>query len=148
MPSVVSHLSKLLLSISTKYRPSFYKPILACVASDSEERVSEYLHLIVTLRRYMTAIELWMQDKEFLCIVLLSDVGSGKSGNRGKDKDVKKETGSEKQNRDSENAKGKQEANEKDGDGDKLNSKDDLSWGSTTLGQCVIAMEFAWAVRE
>ncbi|CAG8512982.1 2272_t:CDS:10 [Paraglomus brasilianum] len=148
MPSVVSHLSKLLLSLSTKYRPSFYKPILACVASDSEERVSEYLHLIVTLRRYMTAIELWMQDKEFLCIVLLSDVGSGKSGNRGKDKDVKKETGSEKQNRDSENAKGKQEANEKDGDGDKLNSKDDLSWGSTTLGQCVIAMEFAWAVRE
>ena len=96
----------------------------------------------------MTAIELWMQDKEFLCTVLLSNVGSGKSGNREKDKDVKKETGSQEQNRDKENAKGKQEANEKDSDNDKLSSKDDSSWGSTTLGQCVVAMEFAWAVRE
>ncbi|CAG8491541.1 9632_t:CDS:10 [Paraglomus occultum] len=130
--SAVSHLSKLLLSLSTKYRPSFYKPILACVASDSEERVAEYLHLIVTLRRYMTAIELWMQDREFLCTVLLSDVGSGKSGNKGKYKDVKKKSGSEKQDQ---NANGKQEKD----------NEDDTSWGSTTLGQCVIAMEFVWA---
>src|SRR5437879_1471496 len=88
--SSVSHLSKLLLSLSTQYRPSFYKPMLACVASDSEKKVSEYLHLIVTLRRYMTGVELWMQDKDFLCTVLLSDVGSGKSVSKGKSKSVKK----------------------------------------------------------
>ncbi|CAG8705887.1 2454_t:CDS:2, partial [Gigaspora rosea] len=55
-------LKKLLLMLSSNYRPQFYKQMLACVASDSEQKVVEYLYLIFILRNYMSGIELFMQD--------------------------------------------------------------------------------------
>ena len=109
------------MSLSSKHRAHFYKPILACVASDNESKVSEYLQLVSTLLNYMSGVELFMQDVELMNVIILSDVGS----------DLTKP------------------------DENKHNSEQTISsttqvntWGSTTLGQCAIVMEFVWIIRE
>ncbi|CAG8478616.1 21100_t:CDS:10 [Rhizophagus irregularis] len=121
-PEKSANLKKILLSLSTKYRAHFYKPILACVASDNESKVSEYLHLISTLLNYMNGVELFMQDVELMNVIILSDVGPSS---------VK---------------------NEEDKHNSKLTVSSTTSqvntWGSTTVGQCAIIMEFIWIIRE
>ncbi|CAI2174454.1 19165_t:CDS:10 [Funneliformis geosporum] len=108
-----ANLKKMLLSLSLKHRVHFYKPMLACVASDNESKVAEYLHLISTLLNYISGVELFMQDAELMSVIILSDVpGSTKS------------------------------------DENKHDSRLSVSWGSTTIGQCAIIMEFAWIIRQ
>jgi hypothetical protein len=121
-PEKSTNLKKMLLSLSSKYRTHFYKPILACVASDNESKVSEYLYLISTLLNYINGVELLMQDVELMNVIILSDVGSSPVKN----------------------------------DENKHNSKLTVSsttsqantWGSTTVGQCAMIMEFVWIIRE
>ncbi|CAG8460271.1 1797_t:CDS:10 [Diversispora eburnea] len=118
-PENSRNLKQLLLTLSSKYRTEFFKPMLACVASDSESKVAEQLHLITTLRNYISGIELFMQDAELMTVIILSDVSSGTS------KDDKHQS--------------------------KLSTTSNVSkvsWGSTTLGQCAIIMEFLWTVRQ
>ncbi|CAG8564091.1 484_t:CDS:10 [Funneliformis caledonium] len=108
-----ANLKKLLLSLSLKHRVHFYKPMLACVASDNESKVAEYLHLISTLLNYISGVELFMQDAELMSVIILSDLpGSTKS------------------------------------DENKHDSRLSASWGSTTIGQCALIMEFAWIIRQ
>ncbi|RIA93880.1 hypothetical protein C1645_873837 [Glomus cerebriforme] len=121
-PEKSINLKKILLSLSYKHRAHFYKPILACVASDNESKVSEYLHLISTLLNYISGVELFMQDVELMNVIILSDIGSSLT---------------------------KPDENKHD-------SKQTISstttqvdtWGSTTVGQCAIIMEFVWIIRE
>lgn len=87
--------------------------MLACVASDSDKKVAEYLHLIFILRNYMSGIELFMQDAELISVVILSDVGRDSS-----------KTAST------------------------ISSTSQIPWGTITLGQCVIIMEFMLTIRQ
>ncbi len=91
--------------------------MLACVASDNETKVAEYLHLILTLLNYMSGVELFMQDAELMSVIILSDVGptSTKSDEHNSRLTV---------------------------------SSTKVAWGSTTIGQCAIIMEFIWIIRQ
>ncbi|KAI8150027.1 hypothetical protein BJV82DRAFT_585517 [Fennellomyces sp. T-0311] len=109
-PTPTPALSRLLFRISQTYRTIFYRPVIVCAASDDEHKVSTSLTMISCVRKYLSGVQLWMQDAEMINVVLLSDLGSKK-------------------------AKEKVEEGE-------------TKWGSTTLGQCVIAMEFMWAIKE
>ncbi|CAJ0834999.1 1470_t:CDS:2, partial [Entrophospora sp. SA101] len=120
-PETSPNLKKLLLSLCTKHRQHFYKPILACVASDSESKIASHLHLIATLQKYLSPVELFMQDVEFMSVIILSDVGPGITKTAGNSHDLTSTA---------------------------PNSTSKCVWGSTTLGQCVIVMEFVWIIRE
>ena len=110
------------MSLSSKHRTYFYKPILACVASDDEQKVSEYLYLISTLLNYISGVELFMQDVELMSVIILSDVGSGSAKPHEKKHNSKLTVSS-------------------------TNTQSN-TWGSTTLGQCAIIMEFVWIIKE
>jgi hypothetical protein len=70
----------------------------------------------------MSGVELFMQDVELMNVIILSDVGPSS---------VK---------------------NEEDKHNSKLTVSSTTSqvntWGSTTVGQCAIIMEFIWIIRE
>ncbi|CAG8439047.1 1095_t:CDS:10 [Acaulospora morrowiae] len=116
-------LKKLLLALSSNHSAEFYKPMIACVASDSEQKVSEHLHLISTLGNYMSGVELFMQNAELMSVVILSDVGSGTP---------------------------KAEMNKHESKLSVLTTStiSKVPWGTTTLGQCAITMEFIWVIRQ
>lgn len=116
-PSPTPPLSKLLFRLSQAYRPHFYRPFVACVASDDEHKICSHLSTILCLRKYLSGVQLWMHDFDMINVLLLSDVGSKK----GKEKDNSVSLSM---------------------DGTEPN------WGSTTLGQCVIALEFLWTIKE
>lgn len=116
-PPAIPSICQMLHEISKRYRSSFFKPVVSCVASDDEDKVSTMLNLITCLRRYMSGVQFWMQDAEMINVLLLSDVGQSKKN--------KESTSSKPQLKTS-----------------------DSEWGSTTLGQCVIATEFMWAIKE
>lgn len=118
-PPAIPSICQMLHEISKRYRSSFFKPVVSCVASDDEEKVSNLLSLITCLRRYMSGVQFWMQDAEMINVLLLSDVGQSK----------KKTTAT------SSNSSSKPKVS-------------DSEWGSTTLGQCTIATEFMWAIKE
>ncbi|CAG8443207.1 2888_t:CDS:10 [Ambispora leptoticha] len=90
-PEPFPGLKKLLLSLASTHRPQFYKPMLACVASDSETKVTEYLHLLAILLRHLNGVELFMQDVELMTVIILSDVGESKLTSRLK-KDIQKKS--------------------------------------------------------
>ncbi|CAG8440635.1 13586_t:CDS:10 [Ambispora gerdemannii] len=81
-PEPFPDLKKLLLALTSTHRPQFYKPMFACVASDSETKVAEYLHLIAILLRHLSGVELFMQDVELMTVIILSDVGESKRTSR------------------------------------------------------------------
>ncbi|ORX42676.1 hypothetical protein DM01DRAFT_1387301 [Hesseltinella vesiculosa] len=114
-PAPFPTLCQLLVKLSKGYRLAFYRPVVSCVAAKQPESVVSWLALFSCLRRYMSAVQLWMQDGEMICVLLLSDVGMS--------------------------------------EGDRPSSVPSTgvsaaSWGSTSLGQCVVAAELLWAVRE
>lgn len=125
-PPAIPSICQMLHEISKRYRSSFFKPVVSCVASDDEEKVSNLLNLITCLRRYMSGVQFWMQDAEMINVLLLSDVGQSKK---------KKEASS------ASNSSPLPQLKVNDTSGE-------LQWGSTTLGQCTIATEFMWAVKE
>lgn len=115
-PESSPSLKNLLLTLSSKYRAEFFKPMLSCVASDSESKITEQLHLILILSNYISGVELFMQDVELMTVIILSDVGSGTSIDE------------------------KHQSN--------MSNISKIAWGSTTLGQCAIVMEFLWTIRQ
>lgn len=105
-------LSSLLARLSKAYRPLFYKSVVACTASDQEDKVAKHLKLIISLQKYISGVQFWMHDAEMISVLLLSDVG-----------------------------KPNQESLLR-------TNPEEPAWGSTTLGQCVVAAEFMWTVRD
>lgn len=70
----------------------------------------------------MSGVQLWMQDAEMINVLLLSDISNKKKNNRSSnDFGVKHLI---------------------------YNDPNEIKWGTTTLGQCVIATEFLLAIRE
>ncbi|CAO3608475.1 unnamed protein product [Cunninghamella blakesleeana] len=121
-PAPFPSFCRLLFKLAQTYKTYFYKPIVACVASDDHTKVTSLLTLISCLRRYMSGVQLWMQDAEMINVLLLSDVSNKKKNNRSSnDFDVKHLL---------------------------YNDPNDIKWGTTTLGQCIIATEFLLAIRE
>jgi hypothetical protein len=115
-PLTIPALTEMLVNLSKRFKLYFYNPVMKCVASDSEMKVAKALSLISCLRRYMSAVQFWMQDPEMVSIMLLNDVDSLSSS-------PKKQ-------------------------GPQVSNEHERKWGKTSLGQCVIATEFLWAIKE
>ncbi|KAG0164530.1 hypothetical protein DFQ30_009814 [Apophysomyces sp. BC1015] len=119
-PPATPSLRRLLSLISKKYQTVFYKHVVSCVASDDEKKVARYLTLMMSLRRYLSGVQFWMQDPEMINVLFLSDIGRKKSS--------------------TEESMFSQ--------GESANQPQEPKWGSTTLGQCAVAAEFMWTVKE
>ncbi|KAI8645348.1 hypothetical protein BD408DRAFT_440925 [Parasitella parasitica] len=136
-PPALPPLCNMLYELSKRFRPFFYKSVVSCVASDDEDKVSKLMALITVLRRYLSGVQLWMQDAEMINVLLLSDIGL-----------------SEKQQREASLAStasaGAATAATTTGTPQLKanNASHDTQWGRTTLGQCAIATEFLWAVKD
>ncbi|EPB92734.1 hypothetical protein HMPREF1544_00463 [Mucor circinelloides 1006PhL] len=130
-PPALPAICNMLYELSKRFRSFFFKPVVSCVASDDEDKVSELLTLITVLRRYLSGVQFWMQDAEMINVLLLSDVGISKKQQR-------------------EAASSAAAASTQSGTPQlKVNDAPHVTqWGSTTLGQCTIATEFMWAVKE
>ncbi|CAO3693673.1 unnamed protein product [Rhizopus microsporus] len=109
----------MLHEIAKTFKPIFYKPVVSCVASDDNEKVASLLKLITHLRHYLTGVQFWMQDAEMINVLLLSDVGTSKT---------QREANSSQTN-------------------DGISTSQAI-WGNTTLGQCIIATELVWVLKE
>ncbi|KAF9154391.1 hypothetical protein BG015_001079 [Linnemannia schmuckeri] len=111
-PEPNERLSRLLLQLSIVHRASFFKPMIACVASDSTQFVADYLCILSCLEMHMGLVDLYMRDADMICVITMTDVGH------------------ERPRRDSQaQARG-------------------LKWGSCTVGQCIIVLEFIYAIKR
>ncbi|OAQ29570.1 hypothetical protein K457DRAFT_32202 [Linnemannia elongata AG-77] len=111
-PEPNERLSGLLLQLSVVHRASFFKPMIACVASDSTQFVADYLCILSCLETHMGLVDLYMRDADMICVIAMTDVGH------------------ERPRRDSQaQAQG-------------------LKWGSCTVGQCIIVLEFIYAIKR
>ncbi|KAI8985163.1 hypothetical protein BDB01DRAFT_721630 [Pilobolus umbonatus] len=121
-PPPISILCKLLYDLSIEYKTVFYKPVVSCVATENEDKIAEQFGLITCLRQYLTGVQFWMQDAEMINVLLLSDIGKGKLN------------------------KNRQAEASNLLNPDSVPNK--IHWGSATLGQCVIAMELVWVIKD
>ncbi|KAI7906519.1 uncharacterized protein BX663DRAFT_496742 [Cokeromyces recurvatus] len=123
-PPALPAICHMLHELSKRYKTLFYKHVVSCVATDDEMKVSEYMKLITCLRRYLSGVQFWMQDAEMINVLLLSNIGKSKR----------------KQHQNESVLSSQQcQAN---------NGVSEIQWGTTTLGQCTIATEFMWAIKE
>ncbi|KAF7725974.1 hypothetical protein EC973_009120 [Apophysomyces ossiformis] len=122
-PQATPSLCRLLSMVSKKYPTVFYKRVVSCVASNDERKVVRHLMLMTSLRRYLSGVQFWMQDPEMINVLFLSDVGKKQPNahEEGSSLSLRSESG-----------------------GASQVSK----WGITTLGQCVVAAEFMWTIKE
>ncbi|KAG0375632.1 hypothetical protein BGX24_008839, partial [Mortierella sp. AD032] len=109
-PEPNERLSRLLLQLSVVHRASFFKPMIACVASDSTQFVADYLYILSCLETHMGLVDLYMRDADMICVITMTDVGH------------------ERPRRDSQ--------------------VQGLKWGSCTVGQCIIVLEFIYAIKK
>ncbi|KAG0306222.1 hypothetical protein BGZ98_002776 [Dissophora globulifera] len=109
-PEPNERLSKLLLQLSVLHRTAFFKPMIACVASDSTQFVTDYLCILSCLEVHMGLVDLYMRDADMICVIAMTDVGP------------------ERPRTDS--------------------PTQALKWGSCTVGQCVIVLEFIYAIKR
>ncbi|KAL9543156.1 hypothetical protein MBANPS3_008253 [Mucor bainieri] len=152
-PPALPALCNMLYALSKRFRAFFFKPVVSCVASDDEDKVSQLLTLITVLRRYLSGVQFWMQDAEMINVLLLSDVGVSKKQQReaaaaaaatatatassqSATTTTTSTTGTTPQLKVNETPQQQQQHHEA------------AQWGHTTLGQCTIATEFMWAVKE
>ncbi|KAG0215733.1 hypothetical protein BGX33_000899 [Mortierella sp. NVP41] len=110
-PESNERLSRLLLQLSVVHRAAFFKPMIACVASDSTQFVADYLCILSCLETHMGLVDLYMRDADMICVIAMTDVGH------------------ERPQRDPQQPQG-------------------LKWGSCTVGQCVIVLEFIYAIKR
>ncbi|KAI9480946.1 MAG: hypothetical protein EXX96DRAFT_649501 [Benjaminiella poitrasii] len=122
-PPALPAICHMLYELSKRYKTLFYKHVVACVASNDEHKVTETMKLITCLRRYLSGVQFWMQDAEMINVLLLSNVGKTK----------KKPQKQQQQENESPQAH---------------HTSTDIEWGTTTLGQCTIAAEFMWAIKD
>ncbi|KAF9393611.1 hypothetical protein CPC16_001601 [Podila verticillata] len=109
-PESSERLSRLLLQLSVHHRALFFKPMIACVASDSAQFVADYLCVLSCLEMHIRLVDLYMKDADMICVIMMTDVGP------------------ERPRADSNNP--------------------GLKWGSCTVGQCVIILEFIYAIKR
>ncbi|KAI8070898.1 hypothetical protein BC940DRAFT_294706 [Gongronella butleri] len=114
-PAPFSALCQLLVKLSQTYKLAFYRPVVSCVAAQQVDQVVPWLTLFSCLRRYMSVVQLWMQDGEMICVLLLSDMVDDKRPFSSRST---------------------------------APPPQQQQWGTTSLGQCVVAAELLWAVRE
>ncbi|KAF9116859.1 hypothetical protein BGX27_009740 [Mortierella sp. AM989] len=109
-PGPNERLSRLLLQLSVLHRTAFYKPMIACVASDSTQFVKDYLCILSCLEMHMSIVDLYMRDPDMICVMAMTDVGPERP---------------------------------------RSDSQTQLPrWGSCTVGQCVIVLEFIYAIKR
>ncbi|KAF9583807.1 hypothetical protein BGW38_008466 [Lunasporangiospora selenospora] len=111
LPGPNEALSELLRQLSIRHRAIFYKPMIACVASDSTQFVTDYLCILACLEMHMSLVDLYMRDVGLICVIVMTDVGP----ERPRVADA---------------------------------SQNSLRWGSCTVGQCVIVLEFIYAIKR
>ncbi|KAG0082753.1 hypothetical protein BGZ92_011431 [Podila epicladia] len=109
-PESSERLSRLLLQLSVHHRALFFKPMIACVASDSAQFVADYLCVLSCLEMHIRLVDLYMRDADMICVIIMTDVGP------------------ERPRADASNP--------------------GLKWGSCTVGQCVIILEFIYAIKR
>ncbi|KAG0019915.1 hypothetical protein BGZ82_011748, partial [Podila clonocystis] len=109
-PEPSERLSRLLLQLSVHHRALFFKPMIACVASDSAQFVADYLCVLSCLEMHIRLVDLYMKDADMICVIMMTDVGPERP-------------------RVDPNNPG-------------------LKWGSCTVGQCVIILEFIYAIKR
>ncbi|GJJ73116.1 hypothetical protein EMPS_05474 [Entomortierella parvispora] len=109
-PCPNERLSRLLIQLSTQHRAVFFKPMVACVASDSTQFVTDYLCILSCLETHMGLVDLYMRDADLISVIMMTDVGP------------------ERPRQDSQ--------------------PQALKWGSCTVGQCVIVLEFIYAIKR
>ncbi|KAF9928463.1 hypothetical protein FBU30_002365 [Linnemannia zychae] len=109
-PEHNERLSKLLLQLSIIHRAAFFKPMIACVASDSTQFVTNYLCILSCLEKHIGLVDLYMKDADMICVIVMTDIGHERP-----------RRGSQTQG---------------------------LIWGSCTVGQCVIILEFIYAIKR
>ncbi|KAG0253183.1 hypothetical protein BG011_006509, partial [Mortierella polycephala] len=109
-PEPSERLSQLLLQLSVMHRAAFFKPMIACVASDSTQFVTDYLCILSCLETHMGLVDLYMKDADMICVITMTDVGPERP---------------------------------------RLDSQTQvLKWGSCTVGQCVVILEFIYAIKR
>jgi len=84
--------------------------MVACVASDSTQSVTDYLCILSCLEAHMGLVDLYMRDADLISVIMMTDVGP------------------ERPRQDSQ--------------------PQALKWGSCTVGQCVIVLEFIYAIKR
>lgn len=126
-PPATPSFRDMLFDLSKRYKTFFYKPVVSCVASNDEQKVTHAMSLITCLRRYLSGVQFWMQDAEMINVLLLSNVGQPK---KPKTSEKNLMPGSQSST---------PQAN---------SAPSEAQWGHTTLGQCVVAAEFMWAIKE
>ncbi|KAF9955542.1 hypothetical protein BGZ72_003631 [Mortierella alpina] len=109
-PEPSERLSVLLLQLSIQHRAAFFKPMIACVASDSTQFVTDYLCILSCLETHLGLVDLYMKDADMICVIAMTDVGA-----------------------------------ERPRPGFQTQA---LRWGSCTLGQCIILLEFIYAIKR
>ncbi|KAF9358562.1 hypothetical protein BGX26_001451 [Mortierella sp. AD094] len=109
-PGPNERLSRLLLQLSVLHRTAFFKPMIACVASDSTQFVTDYLCILSCLEMHMGIVDLYMRDPDMICVIAMTDVGPERPRS-----DPRTQA---------------------------------LKWGSCTVGQCVIVLEFIYAIKR
>ncbi|KAJ2959492.1 hypothetical protein NQZ79_g5101 [Umbelopsis isabellina] len=131
LPPATSELRDLLSNLASAFRFTFYKPIFTCIRSNSEKMVVNSLILIISLRQYLSGVQMWMRDSEMMTVIILGDVGRSRNEQPQPPSTtipdiVIKDHGSDASSFVSEPA----------------------NWRSTTLGQCAVVSEFIWAIKE
>ncbi|KAI8969954.1 hypothetical protein BDF20DRAFT_915847 [Mycotypha africana] len=135
-PPAIQPLCDLLYNLSRQFPTTFYKPVIACAASDDESKVTHMMKLIFCLRRYLSGVQFWMHDSEMINVILLSNTGQNR----------KQQHSTITLSAPSINANTVQSS---DSQTKHFTEHEQIKqWGSTTLGQCIIATEFMWAVKE
>ncbi|KAG0004625.1 hypothetical protein BGZ79_008697 [Entomortierella chlamydospora] len=109
-PGPNERLSRLLLQLSVLHRTAFFKPMIACVASDSTQFVTDYLCILSCLEMHMSVVDLYMRDPDMICVIAMTDVGPERPRSDSRTQALK--------------------------------------WGSCTVGQCVIVLEFIYAIKR
>lgn len=141
LPQATPELCHLLSNLARQHKIHFYKPIITCIASNSENKIVKSLILIISLRQYLSGVQMWMRDAEMMSVVILGDVGKAKP-------DTQPNLPSTTRLGDSSGlASGIEDVSDTASFVSDATSKAD-SWRNTTLGQCAVVAEFIWAIKE
>ncbi|KAG2182852.1 hypothetical protein INT44_005833 [Umbelopsis vinacea] len=141
LPQATPELCHLLSSLAKQHKIQFYKPIITCIASNSENKIVKSLVLIISLRQYLSGVQMWMRDAEMMSVIILGDVGKPKT-------DIQPSLSSTIRLGDSSGLTSRvDEVSDASSFISDTDSKAE-SWRTTTLGQCAVVAEFIWAIKE
>ncbi|KAI8584187.1 hypothetical protein K450DRAFT_276562 [Umbelopsis ramanniana AG] len=141
LPQATPDLCHLLSNLAKQHKIQFYKPIITCIASNSENKIVKSLVLIISLRQYLSGVQMWMRDAEMMSVIILGDVGKPKT-------DIQPSLSSTIRLGDSSGLTSRvEEVSDASSCVSDTDSKIE-SWRTTTLGQCAVVAEFIWAIKE